>query len=317
MVIMRILLNKTFSYKKTFRSCSTIWYPKTKRDLDKIANNTLEAGKDIDVDHPGFSDKVYRERRKVLANHAIEYKFGHPVPFIKYINEELYTWNNVLQNLEPRLQKYACSQFLNIWPDIKTTCRYKNNIPQIADINQFLYQRSNFTIRPCAGLLTSRDFLNALAYRTFFSTQYIRHKSVPYYTPEPDICHEFIGHVPMFAIPDFADLSQKIGIASLGATDTIIDKLAKCYWYSIEFGLIKEGNKVKAYGAGLLSSFGELEYACNYYRPAGNKYPKYKKWDINSVCKDNYPITKYQPQYFIIDKFEDIKMEIKRVYENN
>ena len=169
-----------------------------------------------------------------------------------------------------------------------------------------------------AGLISSRDFLNGLAFRTFFCTQYIRHPSRPLYTPEPDICHELLGHVPMFVDRDFCDFSQEIGLASLGASEEDVSKLARCYWHSVEFGLCKEEGKHKAYGAGLLSSFGELEYACKEHGPDDDhvEHPEIRPWDPAVAAMQDFPITSYQPVYFLADSLQDAKLKMRKYCEN-
>jgi phenylalanine-4-hydroxylase len=116
------------------------------------------------------------------------------LPVIQYTESEIETWGVVYKKLRALQREYAIPEYEEILPLMEKHCGYsENNIPQAKDISQFLHARTGFTLRPVAGLLSSRDFLNALAFRVFFSTQYIRHSSKPLYTPEPDICHELIG----------------------------------------------------------------------------------------------------------------------------
>ncbi|KAJ1900074.1 hypothetical protein LPJ66_001706 [Kickxella alabastrina] len=142
----------------------------------------------------------------------------------------------------------------------RQNCGYRpDNVPQIDAILQFLKDCTGFTLCPAMGLLRLREFLNSVAFRTFHSTQYIRHHYQPTYTLEPDCCHELLSHMPLFADPNFAELAQEIGLASLGASDKDIQRLATIFWFTANFGICHEGTDVCVYGVALLSSFGEAD----------------------------------------------------------
>lgn len=181
----------------------------------------------------------------------------------------------------------------------------ETEIPQLETISAFLKESTGWRLKPVGGLLTQREFLNSLAFRIFCSTQYVRHHSQPLYTPEPDILHELLGHAPMFAHQEFADFSQEIGLASLGASELEVSRLAAIYWFTIEFGMCKEDDQNKAYGAGILSSVGELAYCVS-------KEPEHRKLDPHFIAQNNlqFPISTMQPHYYVAESFTKAKQQI-------
>ena len=287
------------------------WFPRHCSELDRVANNTLEAGAELQADHPGFADGAYRERRRAVDAVARAYRHGDEFPVVSYTAAEHATWREVHGRLSELCQRHACLEYRRALDDLQRHCGYGDGIPQGREVSAFLSARTGFRLRPVAGLLGSRDFLAGLAFRVFFSTQYIRHSSKPFYTPEPDVCHELIGHAPMFADAAFADLSQEIGLASLGASDGEIERLARCYWHSVEFGLLREGEERKAYGAGLLSSVGELEHALAASSPAS-----LLAWEPERAANQPYPVTDYQPLYFVAESLQDAKARMRAFCES-
>jgi len=280
------------------------WFPSKIQDLDRFANQILSYGSELDSDHPGFTDPVYRARRKEFADIAFNYKHGQVIPDPGYTAQEKGVWKEVYTNLTRLYKTHACYEHNHVFPLLEENCGYSpDEIPQLQVVSDFQRSVTGFTLRPVAGLLSSRDFLAGLAFRVFHSTQYIRHHTRPNYTPEPDVCHELLGHVPLFADPAFAQFSQEIGLASLGASDEYIEKLATCYWFTIEFGITRQNGQLKAYGAGLLSSFGELEWCLS-------GKPELKTFDPEVTGLQKYPITEHQPIYFVTESFEDAKQRM-------
>ncbi|CAH8571258.1 unnamed protein product [Schistosoma turkestanicum] len=281
------------------------WFPRHISDLDEVSHSVLMYGKDLDADHPGFKDEEYRKRRMMFAEIAFQYKWGQQIPIIEYTETEKMTWGRIYRELTRLYKTTACHEFQRNFALLEEKAGYNEfDLPQLQVVSEFLKARTGFCLRPVAGYLSARDFLSGLAFRVFYCTQYIRHQADPFYTPEPDCCHELLGHVPMLADPKFARFSQEIGLASLGTSDEEIKKLATCYFFTIEFGLCRQDNQLRAYGAGLLSSVAELQYALS-------DKAVVKPFIPTQVINEECLVTTFQNGYFETASFEDATRQMR------
>ena len=249
----------------------------------------------LDPDHPGFRDHEYRARRNRIAEIALSYRPGETIPDAPYTAEEHQGWQAVWRALQPAHQEHACAEYLaavrrlNFEPD---------RIPQLGEVSRKVEAISGFRLEPVAGLVAPRVFLESLANGVFLCTQYIRHHSTPLYTPEPDVVHEIVGHAVTLASERLAQLNRLFGEAvKLAESPEVIDQLARIYWFTIEFGVLLEDGKVKAYGTGLLSSAGELE--------AMHK-ARLRPLDLEAVPHQEYDPTHFQPVLFCADSFDSM-----------
>ncbi|CAD6192102.1 unnamed protein product [Caenorhabditis auriculariae] len=295
-----------FGIYKQKREEPEIWFPRHISDLDKCSRCVTKYEPTTDPRHPGHGDEAYIARRQFLNDLALEYKHGDEIPLVDYTEAEHQTWKAVYEKLRELHVSHTCTAYReNLKMLEEENVLNSERIPQIRDINKFLQKKSGFILRPCSGLLSARDFLASLAFRVFQTTTYLRHSESPHHSPEPDLIHELLGHVPMFADPILAQMSQDIGLMSLGANDEKIEKLATVYWFIIEFGLCREDGRLKAIGAGLLSAYGELMHACS-------DVPQHKDFDPEVTALQTYEDSDYQPLYFVADSLHEALSKLKK-----
>ena len=275
----------------------------TDADLPTFRDMPFEDIEELDLDHPGANDPEYRKRRDYIASLAKKFRETGVITDVDYNDEEQSIWRHVAERLDELHQRHASPFYLRAKRDLGIS---NERIPQLTEMNRRLKELTNFRLAPIEGLVNTRAFLSWLSWRTMLSTQYIRHHSRPEYTPEPDIVHEAMGHIPMFTNPNFADYSQFIGHGARIATDKQIEELGRLYWFTVEFGLVEHEGDIKAYGAGLLSSYGELVHAFS------DKVER-RPFVLDEVINHEYTYSDMQPVLYVIPSYAELK-EVTRQY---
>jgi phenylalanine-4-hydroxylase len=230
-------------------------------------------------------------------------------PYDLYSEQNHETWRQLYARMLPQWHKYANSRFLQ---GIQSLCLDPQRIPKLDDVNRFLCPLTGFRAKAVSGYVPAFRFFDCLRNREFPTTITIRRQDRLDYLPEPDIFHDIAGHVPMHTDPHFADTLVRFGECAHTAAQlagqihpetlaSIIRAMARFFWFTVEFGLMRStGGSLKAYGSGLLSSHGEIEHSI--VSPQVQRFPIQLEWVVNQC----FEIDHYQPLLFIVDSFEHL-----------
>ncbi len=252
----------------------------------------------LGADHPGFTDAAYRARREEIAALALAADPTEPPPRVDYTDAEHEVWRIACAELAPKHERSAHSEFVRAKAALGLPL---DRVPQLTEVGARLRRLTGWTYAAAPGLVPLREFYGSLGQRVFHSTQYLRHPSQPLYTPEPDVIHEVVGHANQLASPRFARLTEAAGRATARLeTDEAVKAVADVFWFTMEFGVIREGGDVKAYGAGILSSYGEMD---------AYRHMEFRPLDLHVMATIPYDITTYQPVLFraeSLDQLEDV-----------
>ena len=207
------------------------------------------------------------------------------------------TYRRLYERQAALLPGLACDEFINALPSLGV----KDRIPRFEEINERLFKATRWEVVAVPGLIPEVPFFTLLANRKFPVTDWIRTPEEFNYIVEPDVFHDLFGHVPLLFNPIFADHMQEYGKGGLKAHRLgACEQLSRLYWYTIEFGLIQQKDGLRAYGAGILSSSGELQHSVQSHEP--QRLPL----DITRVMRTRYKIDSYQQTYFVIDSFQEL-----------
>ena len=238
------------------------------------------------------------------TDHALRGNYAHiradytvDQDWAAYSNDEHDLWKRLYARQSTLLPRYACDEFLDSLADLN----FSAGIPKFAEINPKLQAATNWQIVAVPGLLPDDIFFNHLAHRRFPVTVWLRNPAEFDYIVEPDIFHDFFGHVPLLFNKTFADYLEAYGRGGVKAKGlNALNYLARLYWYTVEFGLIETPKGLRTYGAGILSSGGELPYCIE------SKKPNRIRFDLLRVMQSNYKIDTFQETYFVIKNFKEL-----------
>jgi phenylalanine-4-hydroxylase len=274
-------------------------------DVQSMVDPNDPSELELEAGHPGLHDEEYVQRRKELFNLCRNHRLNHlGPPLIDYTEEETRIWREV----SPKLDALHVQHASKIYLEAKRALGISQlEIPQLRLLSDRLQIETQMHLVPAEGPLAYRTFYSYIGQRGFPVTQFIRHGSHPEFTPEPDMIHDCLGHVPPLMNRDYAELLTLIGkAASTTPKGEHVLALKRFSWFSIEFGLIEEASETKVFGAGILSSTGEIPFSLS-------SDVKRRPFITNEVIESDYDPSRMQDLLFVIPSFAFLRRELEQL----
>ena len=216
-----------------------------------------------------------------------------------YTPEQHAIWTELVSRRMPQLEKHACAEYLEGFQRVGLQV---DRLPMLADVSARLEPRTGWNSTAVSGFLPAGAFFEMLAARRFPTTTCIRSRDAMEYTPEPDIFHDVFGHVPMHAHPVFADFLEHYGKVCAGLTSAEdLERMGRLFWFTVEFGVIREGGEIKVYGSGLVSSHGE----CTRVMERGSGV-EIRDFNLQQVLREKVDTGSMQKVLYAIESFEQL-----------
>lgn len=218
--------------------------------------------------------------------------------YAAYTPEQHAVWQELVSRRMPQLREHACQEYLD---GIEQIGLRADSIPNLAEVNQRLEPLTGWNATPVSGFLPPDAFFEMLAARRFPTTTWLRSRESMEYTPEPDIFHDVLGHVPMHAHPVFADFLQHYGkvCATIMGDKDKLERMGRLFWFTVEFGVIRQNGGIKLYGSGLISSHGESTYVIK-----GG--PEIRDFNLEQVLEQQFKVSEMQKVLYAVESFDQI-----------
>jgi phenylalanine-4-hydroxylase len=222
----------------------------------------------------------------------------------QYKDSDHKIWSILYSRLSQTVKKIACRQFILGLEELAFS---EKNVPEFTAINKRLMELTGWQIYAVPGLLPDSDFFEGMFHKEFGATTRMRKMKEPDYLEEPDLFHDVFGHIPLLTDPFIAQYLQQLAKLAVKyiTNEQAIEAVARLYWYTIEFGLVKEDNEVKIYGARILSSVGETNYCLS---PNASRV----SFNLEEVIQTSYIKDEFQEKYFVLESFEQLSKAVKQ-----